>query len=94
MKRLFDKVSLLKLLKDGLNKPNPKDPESMMWTLEDLDQPPPGWTEVVNNCKGNPAFPQGYQGVEYKNLARVEEPKPIEEKVEITNPKDFQKYDF
>jgi len=94
MKKLFDKVSLLKLLKDGLNKPNPKDPESMMWTLEDLDQPPPGWTEVVNNCKGNPAFPQGYQGVEYKNLARVEEPKPIEEKVEITNPKDFQKYDF
>ena len=77
MKRLFDKVSLLKLLKDGLNKPNPKDPESMMWTLEDLDQPPPGWTEVVNNCKGNPAFPQGYQGVEYRNLARVEEPKPI-----------------
>ena len=76
------------------NKPNPKDPESMMWTLEDLDQPPPGWTEVVNNCKGNPAFPQGYQGVEYRNLARVEEPKPIEEKVEITNPKDFQKYDF
>ena len=94
MKRLFDKVSLLKLLKDGLNKPNPKDPESMMWTLEDLDEPPPGWTECVNNTKGNPAFPQGYQGVEYKNLARVEEPKPIEEKVEITNPKDFQKYDF
>ena len=94
MKRLFDKVSLLKLLKDGLNKPNPKDPESMMWTIEDLDQPPPGWTEVVNNCKGNPAFPKGYQGVEYKNLARVEEPKPIEEKVQLTDPKDFQKYDF
>ena len=94
MKKLFDKVSLLKLLKDGLNKPNPKDPESMMWTLEDLDQPPPGWTEVVNNCKGNPAFPQGYQGVKYQNLARVEEPKPIEEKVELTDPKDFQKYDF
>ena len=94
MKRLFDKVSLLKLLKDGLNKPNPKDPESMMWTLEDLDRPPPGWTKVVNNCEGNPAFPQGYQGVEYRNLARDEEPTPIEEKVEITNPKDFQKYDF
>ena len=94
MKKLFDKVSLLKLLKDGLNKPNPKDPESMMWTLEDLDEPPPGWTEVVNNCKGNPAFPQGYQGVEYQNLARVKEPKPVEEKVELTDPKDFQKYDF
>ena len=89
MKRIFDKVSLLKLLKDGLNKPNPKDPESMMWTLEDLDQPPPGWTEVVNNCKGNPAFPQGYQGVEYQNLARVKQPKPPEEKVEFTSPKDL-----
>ena len=92
MKRLFDKVSLLKLLKDGLNKPNPKDPESMMWTLEDLDQPPPGWTEVVNNCKGNPAFPQGYEGVEYQNLARVKEPKPVEEKVELTDPKDLPTY--
>ena len=91
MKRIFDKVSLLKLLKDGLNKPNPKDPESMMWTLEDLDTPPPGWTEVVNNCKGNPAFPQGYQGVEYKNLARLKEPIPLppEEKVEVINPKDY-----
>ena len=76
------------------NKPNPKNPEVKMWTLEDLDTPPPGWTEVVNNCKGNPAFPKGYQGVEYKNLARVEEPKPIEEKVQLTDPKDFQKYDF
>ena len=92
MKRIFDKVSLLKLLKDGLNKPNPKDPKVMMWTLEDLDTPPPGWTEVVNNCKGNPAFPQGYQGVEYRNLARVEEPKPVEEKVELTDPKDLPTY--
>ena len=92
MKRIFDKVSVMKLLKDGLNKPNPKDPESMMWTLEDLDTPPPGWTEVVNNCKGNPAFPQGYQGVEYKNLARKPDPKPVEEKVELIDPKDLPIY--
>jgi len=48
----------------------------------------------VNNCKGNPAFPQGYQGVEYRNLARLEEPKPkpSEEKVELTNPKDLPTY--
>ncbi len=91
MKRLFDQTSLMKLLKDGLKKPNPKNPNLMMWTLEDLDKPPPGWLEVVNNCKGNPAFPQGYQGVEYKNLARVkiQKPKPAEEKVELTNPKDY-----
>ena len=64
------------------------------FTLKDLDTPPPGWTEVVNNCKGNPAFPQGYQGVEYKNLARLKEPipPPAEEKVELTNPKDYPTY--
>ena len=80
MQKLFD-ISIIKTLKDCIKKNR--------WTIEDLDQPPPGWTEVVNNCKGNPAFPQGYQGVEYKNLARVEEPKPPEEKVELTNPKDL-----
>ena len=85
MQRLFD-ISVIKTLKDGIKKGR--------WSLEDLDEPPPGWTECVLNTKGNPAFPQGYQGVEYKNLARVEEPKPIEEKVQLTDPKDFQKYDF
>ena len=85
MQKLFD-ISVIKTLKDGIKKNR--------WSLEDLDEPPPGWKEVVNNCKGNPAFPQGYKGVKYQNLARVEEPKPIEEKVELTDPKDFQKYDF
>ena len=94
MERLFDQTSLIKLLKDGLKKPNPKNPDRMMWTLEDLDTPPPGWSEVVNNCKGNPAFPQGYQGVEYRNLARLKEPpRPsVGEKVELTNPKDLPTY--
>ena len=85
MQKLFD-VSVVKTLKDAIKRGK--------FTLEDLDKPPPGWTECVNNTKGNPAFPQGYQGVKYQNLARVEEPKPIEEKVELTDPKDFQKYDF
>ena len=91
MERLFDQRSLITLLKDGLKKPNPKNPKRMMWTLEDLDKPPPGWTECVNNCNGNPAFPQGYQGVEYKNLARIKEPipPPPGEKVEVINPKDY-----
>ena len=82
MQKLFD-VSVLALLKDGIKKG--------YWTLEDLYTPPPGWTECVNNTKGNKAFPQGYQGVKYRNIARVEEPKPppAEEKVELTNPKDL-----
>ena len=83
MQKLFD-ISVIKTLKDGIKKNR--------WTLEDLDQPPPGWTEVGHNGTGNPAFPQGYQGVEYKNLARVEEPKPVEEKVELTDPKDLPTY--
>ena len=88
MEKLFD-VSVLQILKDGIKKG--------YWTLKDLDTPPPGWTECVNNTKGNKAFPNGYEGVEYKNLARVEIPKskPKEEKVELTNPKDLPiKYDF
>ena len=82
MEKLFD-VSVIKTLKEGIKKG--------WWTLKDLDKPPPGWLECVNNCKGNPAFPQGYQGVQYKNLARVkiQKPKPVEEKVELTNPKDL-----
>ena len=78
MQKLFD-VSIIKTLKDGITKGR--------WSLEDLDKPPPGWNECVLNTKGNPAFPQGYQGVKYQNLARVEEPKSPEEKVELTNPK-------
>ena len=82
MEKLFD-ISVIKTLKDGIKKSR--------WTLKDLDTPPPGWLECVNNCKGNPAFPQGYQGVEYQNLARVkiQKPKLAEEKVEVINPKDY-----
>ena len=81
MEQLFDQVSLIKTLKGGIKKG--------YWSLEDLDRPPPGWTECVNNCKGNPAFPQGYQGVKYRNLARVERPPKQQEKIEIIDPKDF-----
>ena len=82
MEKLFD-ISVVNTLKDGIKKG--------WWTLKDLDKPPPGWLECVNNCKGNPAFPKGYQGVEYQNLARVkiQKLKPAEEKVELTNPKDL-----
>ena len=82
MEKLFD-ISVINTLKDGIKKG---------WgTIKDLDTPPPGWIECVNNCKGNPAFPQGYQGVEYRNLARLKEPipPPAEEKVEVINPKDY-----
>ena len=96
MERIFNTLSVIKLLKDGLKKPNPANPKKKMWTLKQLDTPSPGWIQVVNDCNGNPLFKKGYQGVKFTNLARttILEPKKIEEKVELTDPKDFQKYDF
>ena len=81
MEQLFDQASLIKTLKSGIKKG--------YWSLEDLDRPPPGWKEVVNDGKGNPLFPQGYQGVKYRNLARVERPPKQQEKIEIIDPKDL-----
>ena len=81
MEQLFDQVSLIKTLKGGIKKG--------YWNLKDLDRPPAGWREVVSDCKGNPLFPQGYQGVKYRNLARVERPPKQQEKIEIIDPKDL-----
>jgi len=95
MERIFNRSSVIKLLKDGLKKPNPKNPKRKMWYLKDLDTPPPGWRQVVEDCEKNPAFPNGYEGIKYINLARLSTPVPepvskkIEEKVELTDPKDF-----
>tara|TARA_B100000900_G_scaffold151479_1_gene128642 strand:+ start:1980 stop:2270 length:291 start_codon:yes stop_codon:yes gene_type:complete len=96
MERIFNTLSVIKLLKDGLKKPNPANSKKKMWTLKQLDEPSPGWKDVVTECEGNPLFKKGYQGVKFTNLARttMQEPKKIEEKVELTDPKDFQKYDF
>ena len=96
MERIFNTLSVIKLLKDGLKKPNPANSKKKMWTLKQLDNPSPGWKDVVTECEGNPLFKKGYQGVKFTNLAKttMQEPKKIEEKVELTDPKDFQKYDF
>jgi len=80
MERMFDKISLVRTLKDGIKKG--------YWTMEQLDTPPPGWKDCVTDCEGNPAFPQGYQGIQYKNLAR-QSPVPTKEKVEVIDPKDL-----
>ena len=96
MERIFNTLSVIKLLKDGLKKPNPANPKKKMWTFKQLDIPSSGWKNVVTECEGNPLFKKGYQGVKFTNLARITfpEPKKIEEKVQLTDPKDFQKYDF
>ena len=87
MEKVFDRISVIKLLKDGIKKG--------YWTLEDLDNPSPMWKEVVNSCNGHPLYIRGYQGVKFENLARVKEPPPPpppEEKVEVINPKDYPTY--
>ena len=87
MEKVFDRISVIKLLKDGIKKG--------YWTLEDLDKPSPQWKEVVNTCNGHPLYVRGYQGVKFENLARGKEPPPPpppEEKVELTNPKDYPNY--
>ena len=69
MEKIFDRISVMKTLKDGIQKG--------YWTLEDLrTNQSPMWKEVVDTCNGHPAYIRGYQGVKFENLARVEEPKP------------------
>ena len=77
---MFDNISLMRTLKDGIKKG--------YWTMEQLDTPPPGWRDCVTDCEGNPAFPQGYQGIQYKNLARQSQV-PTKEKVEVIDPKNL-----
>tara|TARA_R100001224_G_scaffold40591_1_gene23282 strand:+ start:611 stop:874 length:264 start_codon:yes stop_codon:yes gene_type:complete len=83
MEKIFDRLSVMRTLKNGI--------EKGYWTLEDLDKPSPMWKEVVNSCNGHPLYIKGYQGVKFENLARLKEPipPPVEEKVELTNPKDL-----
>ena len=86
MEKMFDRISVMRTLKNGIKKG--------YWTLEDLDEPSSMWKEVVNTCNGHPMYVRGYQGVKFQNLARLKEPPPppVEEKVELTNPKDLPTY--
>ena len=87
MEKVFDRISVMKTLKDGIKKG--------YWTLENLDKPSPQWKEVVDTCNGHPMYVRGYQGVKFENLARVKEPEPSKEKIEIIDPKDLPtEYDF
>ena len=55
--------------------------------ISDLDKKSSGWQEVEDECNANKRiYPQGYQGVKHRNLARTDY---IEEKVELIDPKDY-----
>ena len=90
MESLFNNRSLILRLKKGLNTPNPANPDVPMWTLEDLDEPSPGFKHNIEQAnKHLDIFPNGYQGVRHKNLARETPPPEITETVEVIDPKDF-----
>lgn len=79
MKPLIDNSSIIRILKKGLITQRPGAPEGvMMWTLEDLDNPSPGWkwSQKVDRA----SFPRGYQGIEHQNLARDS---PLDEAVDF-----------
>ena len=88
MEPLYNRASIIKLLKRGLKSPNPSNPEKPLWTLEDLDQPSPGAQRCIDDANSNLAiFSRGYEGIRFKNLAR--EATPPSESVEVIDPKDF-----
>ena len=88
MEPLYDRASVIRLLKRGLKAPNPSNPERTEWTLEALDQPSPGAQRCIDDANSNLAiFPRGYEGIRFKNLAR--EATPPTESVEVIDPKDF-----
>lgn len=80
-------AALIRRLKKGLRSPNPSNPDRMMWTLQDLDKPSPGFQYNVDIANSSlQSFPRGYQGVRHRNLARENE---IKEQVEIIDPRDL-----
>ncbi len=55
------------------------------WTLENLDAPSPGW--LFNERTDKRTFPDGYAGIEHRNLLRNSEP---QERVDAQpDPRDF-----
>ena len=64
-------------LKDGIAKG--------YWTLENLDKPSAGW--VANTFVDIRTFPDGYQGIQHRNLLRDGMPQP--ERVQVIDPKDL-----
>ena len=89
MERITNINSVIQTLKKGLLKRNPANPNFPMWTLKDLDKKSQGWQRVEDECNDKRSlYPRGYQGIKHRNLAREN---IIEEKVEISNPRDFDK---
>ncbi len=72
MEQMMDLSSVRRLLKDGIDKG--------YWTLEDLDEPSPGFAKTKKEyIMSNPLSHGKYEGVRHRNLLRDDTP---EERVE------------
>jgi hypothetical protein len=75
MKLAFDLTEVRRLLRRGI--------DAKHWTLQDLDNPSPGWLITMEDAKRI----AGFTPPTYRNLLR-DEPTPTE-RVEIVSPRDF-----
>ena len=100
MKRAFDAASTQKLIREGLIKPNPANPSIPMWTVEDFDEPTPGYKYNRRHADANPSIYGPWKGIEHVNpleefrgmtLTEIAERlhPHHEQKVEVIDPKDF-----
>ena len=93
MKHAFDRSSIIKTLRDGLNKSNPENPNLSMWTLEDLDHPAPFSQDNFNDRRKalkkslGSNFQEDVHMPKYQNLLR--EPNTDVVQVEVIDPHDF-----
>ena len=102
MKRAFNAAASLRIIREGLIKPNPANPSIPMWTVEDFDEPTPHTKYNEQHAKENPSIYGPWKGVTHVNpveefrgmsLAEIDEklhPQFTPEEVQASpDPKDF-----
>ena len=79
MKRAFDPTAVRKILQRGI--------DSGLWTLEDLDRPPPGYKQLCDEMAQHKVLElRAFQVPPYVNPLRA--PEPLEA-VQVSDPRDF-----
>ena len=105
MEKAFDTAAAMKLLSEGLLKANPANPDVPMWTVEDFDKESRGERYSRETWEKHPLFTrtgrkgkwskpyknplESFRGLTQDQIREKLKPKPIEEKVEVIDPKDF-----
>ena len=105
MEKAFDTAAAMNLLAEGLLKANPANPDVPMWTVEDFDKESRGERYARESWENHPLFKraglkskwskpyknplESFRGLTQDQIREKLKPKPIEEKVEVIDPKDF-----